>query len=929
MEKSNIKQLKSQKLIFNFLRQKAYINLFKKYSSNKFSFNSILINYIIYNRPCLIVAKFKDYLVYDDDGEFLNNYFYKDESFFKLNNLLNLYTSYSKVFPNYLVIKEKKYMYRNIRKKQKMIDAYNKILMEEEENRKKIKTEEIILDFNNKIFTKDVKDEIKLFEKNTTLRKYKNSFNTESYNENTKSFPWSSSISISVLNNKYLNNINENNAIKDKSIDSLITNESNGTLTNLVKVMNESKIYVNDLCETVGINNYSKYSNILVNNKIYKDKDKDKGEDKEKMNDNKNTIKEKYISLKNNKIVRNKKNQNENKFKIKKIIKKIKTPKKKMIETITEKNNFTSILSKKVGNEIKSNYNNKKNKKKNSDSHNIILSSLGETIININNNYFHTPIQTVRYEEPKLEINKVRINSNSNSNFKSNTYNQRKEEKNCLTLNNNNKLFQNQKTINTNTFRRIKSKHISHDFTFKKTINLKYLNNNTIKKNREYSPPYILESTKKELAKEIIKELKKNYISTDRQNTNKQFVKLNLKSLNNFAKIKLNLIKNKEFIKNSILKKIDKSNETTKHKNEIKLKSNFKKIDSKSKFNKSEYLLSYLNRTKTETNISKPNNKDRVNTKLFFKHIKQNINKSKNQSFPEKLLTSISRRKEKVKKKFSKQIRTLISKQTKGNLKINHRKISSNICPNIKISNYNNNIINYSTINTNNNILLTSSRKNDKSNIYENNGHFKNNRLSIKKHSYKKNSIFNSPVNSLQMIKNENNKLKNNNKLLLNLNKKSYLNNQKTEPNNYTKIDNNSLKNEYKKYFHKKYNKKSCDLNQEIKKKCEKNILKKINNSNNLFSSIFENNSNSIDMNNNKSKNIHFHFNNTLKHSNKIRLMQLSVREGKNKKDKYDKFNKLMIVKMQNLKKRNDNRIIKNNTIKNEKNLPLSIKVNS
>ena len=49
--------------------------------------------------------------------------------------------------------------------------------------------------------------------------------------------------------------------------------------------MNESKIYVNNLCETVGINNYSKYSNILVNNKIYKDKDKDKGEDKEKMND--------------------------------------------------------------------------------------------------------------------------------------------------------------------------------------------------------------------------------------------------------------------------------------------------------------------------------------------------------------------------------------------------------------------------------------------------------------------------------------------------------------------------------------------------------------------------------------------------------------------------------------------------------------------
>ena len=902
MEKSNIKQLKSQKLIFNFLRQKAYINLFKKYSSNKFSFNSILINYIIYNKPCLIVAKFKDYLVYDDDGEFLMNYYYKDETFFKLKNLLHLYASYSKVFPNYLVIKEKKYMYRNIRKKQKMIDAYNKILMEEEENRKNIKSVENILDCNNKIFTKDVKDEIKLFEKNTTLRKYKNSFNTEeSYKENSNSFPWSSSISISILNNKYLNN---KNYIKDKSIDSFIMNESNRTLTNLIKIMNDSKLEVNDLYNTAKINNYSKNSNNLVNNKINKDK----------KNDKKNIIKDKYISLKNNnKIERNKKSQNKIKFEINKIIKNIKTPKKKIIETKSGKYNFTSVLPKKVISDIKSNYNNKKT---NSDNHNIILSSLGETIININNNYFHTPIQTARYEEPKLEINKIRINtnSNSNSNYKSMTYNQRKDDKNKLNLNynKNNKLFQNIKTINTNTFKRIKNKHIAHDFTLKKTIHFKYLNNNIYKKNREYSPPYTLENNKKELAKEMIKEFKKNYISTDRTNTNKQIIKLNLnlKSLNNFSKIKLNLIKNKDFIKKSILKKTDKTNDITKYKNEKIIKSNHKKIDSKSKFNISEYLLSYLNRTKTESNISKPNNKNRVNTKLFFKFINQNINKNKNQSSPKKLLTSISRSKEKVKKKFSQHIRKLISKQTKTNLKINHRKISSNIWPTLKISNYNNNnnISNYSAINSNNNILLlTSYRKNEKSNIYENYGYFKNNRLSIKKHSYKNNSIFNSPLNSLQIKINMNNKIKKNNRLLFNLNKKAYLN-RKTETNNYKKIDNNNLKNDYKQFFHKKYNKKSCDLNQEMQKKCKKNILKKINNSNNLFSSIFENNPNSIDLNhNNNSNNIIFHLNNTLRHSNKNKLI-LSVQERKNEKDKSDIFKKIMIFKIQNLKKRNDNK---------------------
>ena len=65
----------NKELIFTILRKKAYLKLYKKYSSNSFSFNTICINNIIFNESCLIVAKFKDFLIFDDNTEFLRNYY--------------------------------------------------------------------------------------------------------------------------------------------------------------------------------------------------------------------------------------------------------------------------------------------------------------------------------------------------------------------------------------------------------------------------------------------------------------------------------------------------------------------------------------------------------------------------------------------------------------------------------------------------------------------------------------------------------------------------------------------------------------------------------------------------------------------------------------------------------------------------------------
>ena len=124
---NNRKISQSSKIIFRVLRQQAYIKLFKKYTSGDFSYNKILANNLVFNDSCRIVARFKDYLILDDNTEFIRRFYFNDESHPRLNRILNFYETYSKIFPNYMILKESKYLYRNIRKKQKMIDAVNEI----------------------------------------------------------------------------------------------------------------------------------------------------------------------------------------------------------------------------------------------------------------------------------------------------------------------------------------------------------------------------------------------------------------------------------------------------------------------------------------------------------------------------------------------------------------------------------------------------------------------------------------------------------------------------------------------------------------------------------------------------------------------------------------------------------------------------------
>ncbi len=109
------------------LRKVIMKNLKKKYLTSIESYNNKVINDIIYNENTNIVSVFKDYLIYDDISEFLKRYYSYSEAKQRLPKTFDFYEKYSQVFPNYFILPENKYMFKNIEHKQKVIDDQQKL----------------------------------------------------------------------------------------------------------------------------------------------------------------------------------------------------------------------------------------------------------------------------------------------------------------------------------------------------------------------------------------------------------------------------------------------------------------------------------------------------------------------------------------------------------------------------------------------------------------------------------------------------------------------------------------------------------------------------------------------------------------------------------------------------------------------------------
>ena len=143
--------------------------LYKKYTYGDFSFKRIFTDYLIFNYKCRLTLLFKEFLIFDNECEFLRRYYPKEDIKNILDKILEIYCLYSKIYPNYIILKENKFLYKNIRKKQKMIDENNK-----NEEMKKNNADSIndkVINKDNELFTLSVRNEIREFQENSFLKK--------------------------------------------------------------------------------------------------------------------------------------------------------------------------------------------------------------------------------------------------------------------------------------------------------------------------------------------------------------------------------------------------------------------------------------------------------------------------------------------------------------------------------------------------------------------------------------------------------------------------------------------------------------------------------------------------------------------------------------------------------------------------------------
>ncbi len=87
--------------IYNFLFDFIIrINLKKFYNLNPDNYNKIIVENLIFNKNCHMVAVFKDHMVFDYVDEFLKRYYFIEESEERIPKISNYYKNYLKFFCN-------------------------------------------------------------------------------------------------------------------------------------------------------------------------------------------------------------------------------------------------------------------------------------------------------------------------------------------------------------------------------------------------------------------------------------------------------------------------------------------------------------------------------------------------------------------------------------------------------------------------------------------------------------------------------------------------------------------------------------------------------------------------------------------------------------------------------------------------------------
>jgi len=429
--------------------------LYHKYSKFEYSFSLFCTNNLIFNEKCRIVARFKDFLVLDDSTEFLRRFYSKKELKTRLKKIFNFYDSYCKIFPNYMILKKSQFLYRNIRKKQKMIDAFNEIKKEEEENRKHLKLGLVDENLKNKeknvVFTKKIQESIDRYHpsvsnllSNTFMSDINNINNEFNNDKNMFSISLNSQRPLNFLEfDKYFIPYKNSFLENDKNLNDNTINSQN-SIFKIVQILNNNNI--------TDINNpfNNKDKNNNNNNNLYNKINKIEYKNHISQFNSKKTIKN------NNNI-----NNNNNKHNTKKLLNNNNYHNNKY-NTINSNSN-KNININKISN-INNNSNNKKQKQENKEN-----KDNKENNININNKrkfISHKQTVSVPLASNMLnnndniieEKNTIKIINNINNIIINDDKNKTINDGMIININNNYFQLKNPKKINNKIIKRVKSK---------------------------------------------------------------------------------------------------------------------------------------------------------------------------------------------------------------------------------------------------------------------------------------------------------------------------------------------------------------------------------------------------------------------------------------------------------------------------------------
>ena len=217
----------------------------RQYYQNKDYYYKMVINDIINNFGTHLVAEFKDYLIIGDESEFLQKQYNLDECKKYLPILFNYYKSCSIIFPNYVVLHESKYIFKNIRKKQKLIDN----IQDQDDKQEMIKKGEIKIDESDIFFNS----------------KAVNSILNQSNTSNLKLFFGINSKNISKDSEDTLNNIFEkiDKAEKYAYIKKTYISKNNFKKLLISDLENKTKSNVYNNANNIKVNKGSKERNLV------------------------------------------------------------------------------------------------------------------------------------------------------------------------------------------------------------------------------------------------------------------------------------------------------------------------------------------------------------------------------------------------------------------------------------------------------------------------------------------------------------------------------------------------------------------------------------------------------------------------------------------------------------------------------------------